>query len=107
MWTLAWPWMLLALPLPFLVRRLLPAEKNTNESGLIVPNFSIFSVLFTEIFPTELTYALILTLSNICLAIEPATTLPGSLDPLFNFAASLIKNDAGGDLILKSNFLSL
>ena len=45
MWTLAWPWMLLALPLPFLVRRLLPAEKNTKESGLIVPNFSIFSVL--------------------------------------------------------------
>ena len=39
--------------------------------------------------------------------IEPATTLPGSLDPLFNFAASLIKCEAGGDVIIKSNFLSL
>ena len=41
------------------------------------------------------------------MVIDPATTLPGSLEPLFNFAASLIKCEAGGDLIIKSNFLSL
>ena len=34
--------------------------------------------------------------------IEPATILPGSLDPLFNLAASLIKCEAGGDFIIKS-----
>ena len=33
--------------------------------------------------------------------------LPGSLDPPLSFTASLIKKDAGGDLFLKSNFLSL
>ena len=43
MWTLAWPWMLMALPLPLLVRRYLPASQETNESGLKVPNFDIFS----------------------------------------------------------------
>ena len=36
--------------------------------------------------------------------IEPATTLPGSFDPLFNFAASLIKCEAGGDLIISQIF---
>ena len=41
------------------------------------------------------------------IVIDPATTLPGSFDPLFNFVASLIKCEAGGDLITKSNFLSL
>ena len=34
--------------------------------------------------------------------IEPTITLPGSLDPLFNFAASFIKWEAGGDFIIKS-----
>ena len=33
--------------------------------------------------------------------------LPGSWEPLFSFAASFIKCEAGGDLITKSNFLSL
>jgi len=43
MWTLAWPWMLLALPLPFMVRRFMPEKKDTDESGLKVPTFSLFS----------------------------------------------------------------
>ena len=33
---------------------------------------------------------------------DPATTLPGSLDPLFSLAASRIKCEAGGDFIIKS-----
>jgi Ca-activated chloride channel family protein len=45
MWSLAWPWMLLALPLPLLVRRLFPAVTATSESGLKVPSFSGFAVL--------------------------------------------------------------
>ena len=48
MWTLAWPWMLMALPLPLLVRRYLPASQETNESGLKVPNFDIFSALMNR-----------------------------------------------------------
>ena len=49
-----------------------------------------------------------LAISSACFFVIEATMfLPGSFEPLFNFAASLIKNEAGGDLILKSNFLSL
>jgi hypothetical protein len=49
-----------------------------------------------------------LAISSACFFVIDATIFrPGSWEPLFNFAASLIKKDAGGDLILKSNFLSL
>lgn len=45
MWTLAWPWMLLALPLPWLVRAALPPASEASEAGLKVPSLSGFSVL--------------------------------------------------------------
>ena len=45
MWSLAWPWMLLALPLPFLVRYLMPAVVGTQDTGLKVPSFKSFAVL--------------------------------------------------------------
>ncbi len=45
MWSLAWPWMLLALPLPFIVRALAPAVMGTQDAGLRVPSFRGFDVL--------------------------------------------------------------
>ena len=45
MWSLAWPWMLLALPLPLLVRYLMPAIIGTQDAGLKVPSFKTFAVL--------------------------------------------------------------
>ena len=45
MWSLAWPWMLLVLPLPFLVRYLMPAVVGTQDAGLKVPSFKSFAVL--------------------------------------------------------------
>jgi len=45
MWSLAWPWMLLALPLPLLVRKLMPPVVGTQDAGLRVPSFRGFSVL--------------------------------------------------------------
>ena len=45
MWSLAWPWALLALPLPFLLRRWLPAATNTAEAGLRVPELGAFATL--------------------------------------------------------------
>jgi Ca-activated chloride channel family protein len=45
MWSLAWPWMLLALPLPLLVRKLTPPVVGTQDAGLRVPSFRGFSVL--------------------------------------------------------------
>ena len=48
MCTFAWPWMLVILPLPFLIRRFLSERKKVNESGLKVPSFSLFSQLINR-----------------------------------------------------------
>ncbi len=45
MWSLAWPFALLALPLPWLVRRLLPEARGLAEAGLKVPSLSGFESL--------------------------------------------------------------
>jgi Ca-activated chloride channel family protein len=45
MWSLAWPWALLALPLPLIIRYLLPEAKGTSEAGLRVPSIDSFSTL--------------------------------------------------------------
>jgi len=45
MWSLAWPWALLALPLPMLVNRFLPATSSLQDAGLKVPDFGGFAVL--------------------------------------------------------------
>ncbi|MBT8086673.1 MAG: VWA domain-containing protein [Gammaproteobacteria bacterium] len=45
MWSLAWPWVLLALPLPWLLRRLVPAATGLAEAGLRVPTLQRFSTL--------------------------------------------------------------
>lgn len=42
MWSLAWPWVLLALPLPLLMRRLLPESRVAQDAGLRVPALSNF-----------------------------------------------------------------
>jgi Ca-activated chloride channel family protein len=45
MWSLAWPWMLLALPLPLLARMLLPPVTTSQEAGLKVPSLKGFAIL--------------------------------------------------------------
>jgi Ca-activated chloride channel family protein len=45
MWSLAWPWVLLALPLPLLVNRLLPESASLQDAGLRVPGFGGFAML--------------------------------------------------------------
>ena len=45
MWSLAWPWALLALPLPLLLRRLLPPARAQDEAGLRVPSLASFAML--------------------------------------------------------------
>ena len=45
MWSLAWPWALLALPLPLIVRHLLPEARGLSEAGLRVPSIDSFSTL--------------------------------------------------------------
>ncbi|MFQ5608668.1 MAG: VWA domain-containing protein [Woeseiaceae bacterium] len=45
MFSLAWPWVLLALPLPLIARRLLSEDSALQEAGLEVPSFTGFAVL--------------------------------------------------------------
>ena len=45
MWSLAWPWVLLALPLPILINRFLPETSSLQDAGLKVPGFGGFAVL--------------------------------------------------------------
>jgi Ca-activated chloride channel family protein len=45
MWSLAWPWALLALPLPFLARKLLPESAQIQDAGLRVPTLGAFALL--------------------------------------------------------------
>jgi Ca-activated chloride channel family protein len=45
MYSLAWPWMLLALPLPFVVRAVLSPVTGKQDAGLKVPSFKGFAVL--------------------------------------------------------------
>ena len=45
MWSLAWPWALLALPLPLLVRWLVPPARGLSEAGLRVPSLNRFATL--------------------------------------------------------------
>lgn len=45
MYSLAWPWMLLALPLPFVVRAVMSPVIGKQDAGLRVPSFKGFAVL--------------------------------------------------------------
>lgn len=45
MYSLAWPWVLLVLPLPILMRRWLAEANDLQEAGLRVPSFTGFNML--------------------------------------------------------------
>ena len=45
MWSLAWPWALLALPLPIIVRMLVPESASLQDAGLKVPSLKRFEML--------------------------------------------------------------
>ena len=52
MWTLAWWWMLFALPLPWLVRRLVPPNPLDRDAALKVPVAAEFADLSGLAAPT-------------------------------------------------------
>jgi Ca-activated chloride channel family protein len=45
MWSLAWPWAMLALPLPLIARKLMSESPTLQDAGLKVPSLSFFSTL--------------------------------------------------------------
>ncbi len=45
MWSLAWPWMLAALPLPLLARKFMSPLTGSADAGLKVPDLQGFAAL--------------------------------------------------------------
>ena len=45
MWSLAWPWALVALPLPLIARKLLSESPSLQDAGLKVPQLASFALL--------------------------------------------------------------
>ena len=74
MMSLLWPWAFVILPLPFLLRLLLPRAKNTNDAALRVPQLSDFKLGENKIYgsTTSRWPLLLYSLAWICLVIALA-----------------------------------
>ncbi len=74
MMSLLWPWAFALLPLPFLLRLLLPRAKNTNDAALRVPQLSDFKLGENKIYgsTTSRWPLLLYSLVWICLVIALA-----------------------------------
>lgn len=74
MMSLLWPWALAAMPLPFLMRLLLPRAKQTNDAALLVPHLSDYQVGSNETYVSKGSRwpLLLYTLAWICLVIAAA-----------------------------------
>jgi len=74
MMSLLWPWVLAALPLPFVLRLLLPRAKNSNDAALQVPHLSDYQVSENNAFVDKKPSwpILLYTLAWICLVIAAA-----------------------------------
>jgi len=74
MMSLLWPWVLVALPLPFLFRLLLPRAKQSNDAALQVPHLSDYQISENTGFVDKKSSwpILLYTLAWICLVIAAA-----------------------------------
>jgi len=74
MMSLLWPWALVALPLPFLFRLLLPRAKQSNDAALQVPHLSDYQISENTSFVDKRSSwpILLYTLAWICLVIAAA-----------------------------------
>ena len=72
--TLLWPWAFAVLPLPFLLRLVLPRAKKTNDAALRVPNLSDYQVghHFSYINKKSRWPLLLYSLAWLCLVIAAA-----------------------------------
>lgn len=72
--SLLWPWALAVLPLPFLLRLILPRAKQTNESALQVPDVSDYQIAKNDKFVNQSARwpLLLYTLAWLCLVIAAA-----------------------------------
>lgn len=72
--TLLWPWALALLPLPFVIRLLLPRATNTNEAALRVPSLSDYQLGAKSSFASRKSRwpLLLYSLAWLCLVIAAA-----------------------------------
>ncbi len=72
--SLLWPWALIALPLPFIFRLLLPRAKQTNDAALRVPHLSDYQTSANSSFSDKGSRwpLLLYTLAWVCLVIAVA-----------------------------------
>ena len=82
--TLASPWVLLALPLPFFIRRVMRAAKLRTHAGLIIPHFQQLSSIpaLRRSLPSKLPWWLILTWLLLILAASGPCTLSAPIAPI-------------------------
>ena len=74
MMSLLWPWALAILPLPFLLRLLMPRAKQSNDAALQVPHLSAYQLGENEAYVNKSSRwpLLLYTLAWICLVIAAA-----------------------------------
>ena len=74
MMSLLWPWALAMMPLPFLLRLLLPRAKQSNDAALLVPHLSDYQIGENESYANKRSRwpLLLYTLAWICLVIAAA-----------------------------------
>ena len=69
--SLLWPWALAALPLPFILRLLLPRAKKADDAALRVPDLSCYQVSESSSYASRSTRwpLLLYTLAWVCLVV--------------------------------------
>lgn len=74
MTSLLWPWALAALPLPFILRLILPRAKQTNDAALRVPQLSDYQIDDKTTYSRSKSHwpLLLYTLAWVCLVIAAA-----------------------------------
>ena len=74
MMSLLWPWALAVLPLPFLLRLLLPRAKQSNDAALLVPHLADYQIGKNEAYVNKRSRwpLLLYTLAWTCLVIAAA-----------------------------------
>ncbi len=74
MMSLLWPWALAIMPLPFLLRLILPRAKQSNDAALLVPHLSDYQLGKNEAYVNKSSRwpLLLYTLAWICLVIAAA-----------------------------------
>ena len=79
--SLLWPWALAALPLPFIIRLLLPRAKKADDAALRVPDLSYYEISEGSGYASRSARwpLLLYTLAWVCLVVAASCSVTMSL----------------------------